>query len=424
MARVYISSTSNDLQNERRSVRDAIRRLYHQAAGMEQYGAREERPLQVCIDDVRASHIYIGIIAWRRGHCPLEGGGKSITELEYEAAGHASIPRLLYLVPSREQWGGAIDSDLRPIETFRARLQDRHTVKFFGSCDELEKQVLADIPRYLSARGKSSELSLLPYLCDRDDQRDILQGAIACPPDRIPVCLLHGVVDELPEKFLDCLKARLVSEWCQATGPAKELKLRWPTSSTPDQFELQLQRNLAAAMNLAVTTPRDELEDWIAHIHAPVLITLPLSACEWRSQNDVLLHTVLGFFDAWQAAHGPTLVVLWASYHPIESGLRAALGFRSDRCRRSALLRKSFQAVQDAPGDRARVDLFALPPLPSITEDKAVDWARSDPIQPFHGTRGDFVSQVRELFNGHPLSMRALAPSLLRCLQVNESCEP
>jgi hypothetical protein len=68
------------------------------------YRADEKKPVAACVDDVRACHLYVGILGQRYGWIPgvADGGdGKtSITELEYQACvagGGQPIPRLMFL---------------------------------------------------------------------------------------------------------------------------------------------------------------------------------------------------------------------------------------------------------------------------------------------------------------------------------------
>ena len=88
MARIYVSSTFSDLEDYRREVNMALRRLGHEDVAMEYYVAEDARPLERCLSDVASSDVYIGIFAWRHGYVPDEDNpdGRSITELEYRKA--------------------------------------------------------------------------------------------------------------------------------------------------------------------------------------------------------------------------------------------------------------------------------------------------------------------------------------------------
>ena len=85
MAKIYISSTPSDLEECREAVYRMLRRMQHNVIAMEDYVARDQLPLDKCLDDVAACDVYIGIFAWRYGYIPDEDNPaqKSITELEF-----------------------------------------------------------------------------------------------------------------------------------------------------------------------------------------------------------------------------------------------------------------------------------------------------------------------------------------------------
>jgi hypothetical protein len=85
VARVYVSSTSGDLEEQRKAVSEALRRLEHVDVAMEYYVAEDRPPLDRCLTDVRSCDVYIGIFAWRYGSIPwpVNPEGLSCTELEY-----------------------------------------------------------------------------------------------------------------------------------------------------------------------------------------------------------------------------------------------------------------------------------------------------------------------------------------------------
>src|SRR5262249_2882646 len=103
LVRVYVSSTYPDLVKYREQVRLAMLQLQLNAVGMESSVAEEERPVATCLDEVRSCDLYIGIVAWRYGYVPA-GHERSITELEYRAAGEANMHRLIFLLDENTPW--------------------------------------------------------------------------------------------------------------------------------------------------------------------------------------------------------------------------------------------------------------------------------------------------------------------------------
>ncbi|MBL8529015.1 MAG: DUF4062 domain-containing protein [Burkholderiales bacterium] len=103
---IYISSTYEDLKDQREAVYKALRRLNHDARAMEDYVATDARPLDKCLKDVVAADLYLGIFAWRYGVVPTKDNpqGHSITEREYRHAVECSKPCLIFLLHEDADW--------------------------------------------------------------------------------------------------------------------------------------------------------------------------------------------------------------------------------------------------------------------------------------------------------------------------------
>jgi Domain of unknown function (DUF4062) len=103
MARVYVSSTYQDLRECRERVRLALQRLQQDDVAMETYVAEPERPVDKCLRDVAACDLYIGVFAWRYGYVPA-GSTRSVTELEYRTAVQHGKDRLIFLLDEDAPW--------------------------------------------------------------------------------------------------------------------------------------------------------------------------------------------------------------------------------------------------------------------------------------------------------------------------------
>lgn len=103
---VYLSSSFKDLQSHREAVSKALNQLADiKVVAMEDYVARDDRPLDACLKDVAACDVYVGLFAWRYGYVPSAAEnprGLSITELELEAA--ADKPRLAFVLREDAPW--------------------------------------------------------------------------------------------------------------------------------------------------------------------------------------------------------------------------------------------------------------------------------------------------------------------------------
>ena len=107
MTKIYISSTYEDLREYREAVYHALRKIKADVIAMEEYVAKNQRPLQKCLEDVASSDIYVGIFAWRYGYIPNDNkennpNNLSLTELEYRKAKEKGIPCLIFLLDKKK----------------------------------------------------------------------------------------------------------------------------------------------------------------------------------------------------------------------------------------------------------------------------------------------------------------------------------
>jgi Domain of unknown function (DUF4062) len=103
MARIFLSSTSKDLEEYRETVRIALRRMGHEDVAMEYFVAEDKLPLDRCLQEVASCDLYVGIFVWRYGHVP-DGYDKSMTELEYREALKTGKECLIFLLHEDEPW--------------------------------------------------------------------------------------------------------------------------------------------------------------------------------------------------------------------------------------------------------------------------------------------------------------------------------
>jgi hypothetical protein len=67
--RVFVSSTTLDLQDERRALKDALERMRGvEFVGMESWEADRQTPLEVSVRNAAECDVYVGIVANRYGH--------------------------------------------------------------------------------------------------------------------------------------------------------------------------------------------------------------------------------------------------------------------------------------------------------------------------------------------------------------------
>lgn len=140
---VYLSSSFQDLKAHREAVTKALNQLSGvKVIAMEDYVARDDRPLAACLADVAASDIYVGLFAFRYGYVP-DGPENpqqlSITALEMQAAQAKGIPRLAFVLsddaPWQKKWldhvSGENEAGAR-IDALRAQLLKDRLASVFG----------------------------------------------------------------------------------------------------------------------------------------------------------------------------------------------------------------------------------------------------------------------------------------------------
>ena len=99
MYKVFLSSTSRDLEAYREAVHRAIDGLPgFTLVKMEDFGARAASAKELCAGLVGKCDLFVGLMGHSYGSCP-PGETVSFTELEYRTASAAGLPRLMFVAP-------------------------------------------------------------------------------------------------------------------------------------------------------------------------------------------------------------------------------------------------------------------------------------------------------------------------------------
>lgn len=152
--RVFISSTSEDLTDEREAVFHAIQELGGYADNMLYWSADERQADQASVDRVKFCDLLILIVAYRYGSI-LEGQDKSITELEYSAAREAGIPVLAFFLDEKARWPPMhIQMDkLAQLQSFKNRVAEDVIYKPFRSPEDLKALVATSLATFTKRRS-------------------------------------------------------------------------------------------------------------------------------------------------------------------------------------------------------------------------------------------------------------------------------
>ena len=183
MACIYLSSTYEDLKDHRRTVIDALRKSGYQVIGMEDYVARDDRPVNACLNDIDQVDIYIGLFGFRYGYIPPpEHGnpeGLSITELEYRRAEQTGKTCLVFLADERSGWTQSYNDAWigegeggTQIKRLRQSLSSEKMGSFFTSPYHLASLVLAAVHRSVNACLASDKSPAVPAITWDITQKD------------------------------------------------------------------------------------------------------------------------------------------------------------------------------------------------------------------------------------------------------------
>lgn len=142
---------------------DAVSRAGMAPVDMRYFAARDGQPADYCRQRVRECEIYVAVVGFRYGSL-VPGRQISYTELEFEAAGEAGLPRLAFLLDEAARPGTLTGADAASAERFRNRLRDAQLlVRTFTSPDGLELEIFHALSE-LSRGAETSTLGKVPSI--------------------------------------------------------------------------------------------------------------------------------------------------------------------------------------------------------------------------------------------------------------------
>ena len=162
---VFLSSTKEDLIEERLAIIYLLEKIGLSAYVMENFGAHPESPLETCLSELEKSRIYIGIIGMRYGSLYTSTDGKkkitkSYTEMEYEKACENGLCILIYCINEHEGLVHPSNIDFvnySKLKAFKSNLKEKHTVYPYSDTRDLIKRVLHDVVTQVDKMLESSK---------------------------------------------------------------------------------------------------------------------------------------------------------------------------------------------------------------------------------------------------------------------------
>lgn len=141
---VFVSSTYEDLKNEREAVFQTLMKMDCMPAGMELFPAADEEQLEYIKRVIDDSDYYLLIIGGRYGSTTVDG--ISYTELEYDYATSKGLKVLAMLHGAPDEIVvGKTDKDsslTERLNTFRRKAQQNRLVSYWKDQNELRSQVV------------------------------------------------------------------------------------------------------------------------------------------------------------------------------------------------------------------------------------------------------------------------------------------
>jgi hypothetical protein len=150
---IFISSTYDDLIEERTKVRDAILSMMHFPVGMELFGATDEESWQIITNTIDSSDYYVLIVGHRYGSV-IEDEGISFTEKEFRYARDKGIPILAFVVSeSVIPTVNKVDSEPSKKEklvAFKQAVMTGRNIDQWSNPDELSQKVTAGLYKQIT----------------------------------------------------------------------------------------------------------------------------------------------------------------------------------------------------------------------------------------------------------------------------------
>ena len=154
--KVFICSTQNDLDEERKTVKEVIKSLELNDISMEDFGARPYPPIDTCLKEVRKSDIVVLIVGHQYGSI-VPGSIKSFTQVEYEEGYRLDIPCLVFfrddkaLISDDDRYEKDPQKIVR-LKKFKGILNDQHTVAHFQGPSDISDLVSDGLNRVLEEK--------------------------------------------------------------------------------------------------------------------------------------------------------------------------------------------------------------------------------------------------------------------------------
>lgn len=166
---IFVSSTYEDLKEERLRVMERIINMGHIPVGMELFNAANQAQWNYITRRIEECDYYIVIVAERYGS--RDAHGKSYTQKEFEFANQCGVPALAFLLhkDARARWPqDRVEFDRRrEVDEFRELCSGKRMVAFWKDASDLEGKVTLSLLELVKAHPRSGLVRAEPWLAGR-----------------------------------------------------------------------------------------------------------------------------------------------------------------------------------------------------------------------------------------------------------------
>ena len=165
---IFVSSTYQDLQEERRCVMEQILSLGHIPVGMELFQASNEDQWNYIESRINICDYFIIIVAERYGS--IYADGKSYTQKEFEYALKKGVPAIAFLldeaVRARRPAVNVEQKRKRKIDLLRKLCTDNRIVQFWSDARGLAAQISSALPGLIEKNPRPGLVSADEWLVE------------------------------------------------------------------------------------------------------------------------------------------------------------------------------------------------------------------------------------------------------------------
>ncbi len=148
---VFISSTYEDLKEERNEIIKAVLEMGHIPVGMEMFSAADEDQWRVIARTIDASDYYVVIVAHRYGSVTPEGTG--YTEKEFNYATTNGVPIIGFIIDDNAPWPSTKSEQdpkkKKKVTQFKQKIKSR-IVQFWTNKDDLRSKFIIALMKSIS----------------------------------------------------------------------------------------------------------------------------------------------------------------------------------------------------------------------------------------------------------------------------------